>query len=157
MRKRTRRKVYPLLNPIEHAISGACISPEADLNKLRVRELRAIENFRTGQATLFDWENIKALLNVAENMSRAGVGLEVLSVCMQAQDHLIESAKRFQRIGKMGATGPALVCWQDLYEYHDLQRQSISRGEYERFLMQAINRERSMAPEVLAITAESWK
>lgn len=157
MRKRTKRKVYPLLNPIEHAISGACVSPEADLDKLRERELKAINNFRTGQATLFDWENIKALLNVAENMSRAGVGIEVLSVCMQAQDHLIDAAKRFERLGKMGATGPALVCWQDLYEYHDLQRQSISRGEYERFLLQTINRERSKAPEVFVITSESMK
>lgn len=157
MRKRTKRKVYPLVNPVEYAISGACISPEEDLDKLRERELASIENFRLGKATLRDWENIKAILNVAEHMSRAGVGVEVLSVCMQAQGHLVESAKRYQRIGKMGASGPALVCWRDLYEYHDLQRQSISRGEYERFLLQAINRERSRAPEVLELTSESMK
>lgn len=157
MRKRTKRKVYPLVNPVEYAINGACVASEEDLDKLREREQKALNNFRSGQATLTDWENLKALLNVAEAMSRAGVGIEVLSVCMQAQDHLIESAKRFQRIGKMGATGPALVCWQDLYEYHDLQRQSIARSEYEKFLLQAINRERSRAPEVIEITPESMK
>lgn len=154
MRKTTRRKVYALVNPIQHAIEGACITPERDLDKLRMYELSAIESFCTGRATLADWSAVKAMLNVAETMARRGVGQEVLSVCMQAQDHLIDAAKRFERIGKMGGTGPALQVWRDLYEYHDLQRKSVTRAEYERFIQEAINRERSHAPEVFDLSSK---
>jgi len=92
------------------------------------------------------------MLNIAETMARNGVGEEVLSVCMQAQDHLVESAKRYERIGKMGASGPALQCWRDLYEYHDLQRTSVTRAEYEKMIQKAYDRERSKSPEVTDLT-----
>lgn len=151
MRKRTKRKVWALVNPIQHAIEGAAITPDTYLDKLRIIELAALEAFRTGKATLREWQDINAMNNVAETMARAGIGVEVLSICMQAQDHLIESAKRFERIGKMGASGPALQCWRDLYDYHDLQRISVSRGEYETMIRKTTDRVRSKAPEVIDI------
>lgn len=151
MRKRTKRKVWALVNPIQHAIEGAAITPDTYLDKLRIIELAALEAFRTGKATLREWRDINAMNNVAETMARAGIGVEVLSICMQAQDHLIESAKRFERIGKMGASGPALQCWRDLYDYHDLQRISVSRGEYETMIRKTTDRVRSKAPEVIDI------
>lgn len=134
MRKRTVRKVWALINPLTHAIEGAGITTETELDKLRLRELANIDAFRFGHATLQDWVELVSLMNIAEAMAKGGVGVEVLSVCMQAQGHLVESAARFQRTGKMGATGPALQCWQDLYEYHDLQRTSVARSEYERYI-----------------------
>lgn len=134
MRKRTVRKVWALINPITHAIDGAVITPEKELDRLRLRELANIDAFRFGHATLQDWMELVSMMHIAEAMAKGGVGVEVLSVCMQAQDHLVESAARFQRTGKMGATGPALQCWQDLYEYHDLQRTSVARSEYERYI-----------------------
>lgn len=148
MRKQTRRKRYALVNPITFAIEGAAITPDAHLAQLRVRELAALESFRTGTATLQDWSDINAMNNIAETMSRNGIGVEVLSICLQAQDHLIESAKRFEKTRRMGATGPALQCWRDLYEYHDLQRTSVSRSEYERMIKKTTDRVRSGAPEV---------
>jgi len=148
MRKHTKRRVYDLVNPIVHAMEGAGITPDHLLNKLRMRELAALENFRTGRAGLQDWSDVNSMSNVAETMARFGIGEEVLSICMQAQDHLIESAKRFERIGKMGATGPALHVWRELYEYHDLQRTSVSRSEYERMIQKTEDRLRSQAPEV---------
>lgn len=151
MRKRTKRKVWALVNPIQHAIEGAAITPDTYLDKLRIIELAALEAFRTGKATLREWRDINAMNNVAETMARAGIGVEVLSICMQAQDHLIESAKRFERIGKMGASGPALQCWRDLYDYHDLQRISVSRSEYETMIRKTTDRVRSKAPEVIDI------
>ena len=39
MRKKTRRKVWALVNPIQHAIEGAAITPEDKLNQLQLREL----------------------------------------------------------------------------------------------------------------------
>ena len=149
MRKKRKYRPRPvLINPMQFVKEGLVVTPEDDLNQLRVRELAALEAFRTGVATLAHWQTVKAMLNLAETMARNGVGEEVLSVCMQAQDHLVESAGRFERIGKMGASGPALQCWRDLYEYHDLQRTSVTRAEYEKMIQRAADRERSKAPEV---------
>ena len=48
----------------------------------------------------------------------------------------------------MGITGPALQCLRDVYEFHDLQRTSISLSEYEKHIKDTANRIRSKAPEV---------
>ncbi len=153
MRKRSKYRPRPVLrNPIEYVKEGLVVTPDEDLNKLRMMELAALEAFRMGQATLAEWHRIKAMMNVAETMARSGIGEEVLSVCMQAQDHLIDAARRFERIGRMGASGPALQCWRDLYEYHDLQRISVPRAEYEKFIQKTHDRERSKAPEVIDLT-----
>jgi hypothetical protein len=151
MRKRTVRKHYALVNPIEYAIEGTAITQETDLNKLRMIELQAIESFRTGQAGLREWHEINSMMNLAETMAKGGIGVEVESICMQAQDHLIDSAKRYERIGRMGATGPALQCWQDLYEYHDLQRQSVARSVYEEMIRKTTERVRNKAPGVIEL------
>lgn len=151
MRKRTVRKHYALVDPIQHAIEGAAITNGDDLDKLRMIELQALEAFRTGTAGLQEWHEISSMMNLAETMAKGGIGVEVESICMQAQDHLIDSAKRFERIGRMGATGPALQCWQDLYEYHDLQRMSVSRSVYEEMIRKTTDRVRSTAPGVIEL------
>lgn len=140
MRKRTRRKVYQLINPISMAIEGAAVTVGPDLDKLRYVELAAINAFANGQATLAEWHELEALTSIAAVMSQKGIGTEVMSVCMQSKAHLDDTMARFKRIGRMGATGPALVCWRDLYEYHDLQRASISRGQYETLIRETTNR-----------------
>lgn len=140
MRKRTRRKVYQLINPISMAIEGAAVTVGPDLDKLRYVELSAIEAFANGKATLAEWHELEALTSIAAVMSQKGIGTEVMSVCMQSKAHLDDTMARFNRIGKMGATGPALVCWRDLYEYHDLQRASIGRGQYETLIRETTNR-----------------
>lgn len=151
MRKRTVRKHYALVDPIQYAIEGAAITSGTDLDKLRMIELQALAAFRNGQAGLQEWNEIKSMMNLAETMAKHGIGVEVESICMQAQAHLIDSAKRFERIGRMGATGPALQCWQDLYEYHDLQRQSVARSVYEEMIRKTTDRERSKAPGVIQL------
>lgn len=85
-------------------------------------------------------------------MARDGVGRdEVLPACARAQEHLIDAARRFERTGKMGTTGPGLTSFRELYEFHDLQRQSVSRSEYEKAIKNATNRLRSRAPEVVEL------
>lgn len=140
MRKRTKRKVYALVNPIRHAIEGAAVTTGTELDKLRYIELSAIEAFANGKATMAEWHELEALTSIATVMSQHGIGVEVMSVCMQSRDHLDQALERYKRIGKMGGTGPALQCWRDLYEYHDLQRGSISRGEYESLIRETTNR-----------------
>lgn len=75
-----------------------------------------------------EWHEMIALMVIARRMAKAGIGPEVLPVCQEVNRHLVEAKDRFDRIGKMGLTGPGLQAIRDLYDYHDLQRQSVSRS-----------------------------
>lgn len=147
-RKQCRRKHYPLVNPIITAIEGAAISADNLLDRLRLVELSALDAFTTGRATVADWKSIADLLNVAETMARYGVGPEVLEACERVQDGLSEARERHERTGRMGLSGPAIQAVRDLIEYHDLQRTSISRGEYERLIQKTRDRIRSAHPDL---------
>jgi len=52
MKKRCKRKIYALVNPILMAIEGACITDEDRLKQLSDRELQAINDMMTGKGTL---------------------------------------------------------------------------------------------------------
>lgn len=147
-RKRCHRKVYRLVNPILHAISGAAITPSCDLDKLRLRELSAIESFRTGKATKDDWRALADMSNIAETMSRSGIGPEVLPVCEQVQEALSAAHARFKAGGRLGFDGPGLQAVRELAEFHDLQRTSVCRSEYEKAIKRTADRIRSMAADV---------
>lgn len=151
MRKKCRRKVYQKINPIQYAIEGAAITPERELDKLRQLELNVIEAFFKGEATEAHWHDILAMQSITVHLGKNGVGPEVLETCRQVKVHLDEAMDRFKRIGKMGTTGPGLQSFRDLFEYHDLQRQSISRGEYERAIHAATIKIRFGKPEQMGV------
>lgn len=139
MRKACKRKVWGLVNPIQHVMDGIQVTPDHLLDELRLRELSAIESFTHGRGTIGDWRALADMLNVAEVMARGGVGIEVVEACERAQDGLSDAHDRFKATGRMGLSGPAIMALRDLAEYHDLQRQSISRGEYERWIVKTRN------------------
>lgn len=151
MKKRCIRKHWPLINCVTHAIQGASITTQEDLNKLREREKGSIDAFRTGKATKRDWQNVTDFMNLAETMAKRGIGPEVLPACKEAQEALIDAATRYEKTGKMGMTGPGLHAISELFEWHDLQRTSISRSEYEKHIQTTINRIRSRSAEVLEL------
>lgn len=131
-RKRCTRKVWKLVNPISFAIAGASITPRNELDQLLARELSSLDDMTHGRASLAQWHDMANVVNVCETLAHQGVGPEALETCRLAQDELIESAKRFQATGKMGLTGAGIQYLRDLIEYHDLQRASIARSEYEK-------------------------
>lgn len=147
-RKHTRRKVYELRDPIAHAITGAAVTDSKLLDGLRLRELSAIESFRTGHATKDDWMAIADLLNICETLARDGIGPEALECCMRAQEALGAAHARYEGSGRLGITGPELQAMRDGYEYHDLQRTSISRARYEQAIRKTADRIRSAHPSV---------
>lgn len=151
MRKRCKRKVWALVDPIRHAIDGARITSGTKLDQLRTLELSSIEAFAKGRATINDWGCISSLLSIVETMARGGVGPEALEACALAQETLIESARRCEATQKMGTTGQGLQAFRDLYAWHDLQRTCIILSEYERWLKASIDRLKSRAPEVVEI------
>jgi hypothetical protein len=139
MKKRCNRKHWNLIDPIAHAIAGAGITDQASLNKLRLRELSAIESMAKGFGTIEDWRHLVDMLNICEMMALQGIGPESLVACDIAQQSLAEAAKRYESIKRMGLSGEGIQAIREVYEYHDLQRTSISRSEYERMIQKTRN------------------
>jgi hypothetical protein len=130
-RKRTVRRVWDKVNPIEHAMKGAAITPRADLDRLLARELSALEEFTHGRAGMAQWHDLANVVNLCETLAHQRVGAEALEACRRGQDALIEAAQRFLASRRMGLSGPGIQALRDCIEYHDLQRASIPRSQYE--------------------------
>jgi len=139
MRKRCKRKIWDKVNPIEHAIIGAAITTEDKLDRLRMGELSAIESMVKGNASTGDWRVLVDMLNIAETMGTNGIGIEVLPVCEIVQKEMEDAAHRYEKTRKMGLSGTGIRYIKELYALHDLQRQSISRSEFERMIDKTIN------------------
>lgn len=140
MRKHCRRRVWStLINPIAHAISGACVADTASLNELRKNELKSLEAMKSGEAGVQEWQILCDMMNIAEMMGRNGIGPEVLDHCQAATEALHRAAKRYEATKKMGLSGEGLRALGDIMEYHDLQRTSISRSQYEKMIQKTTN------------------
>jgi hypothetical protein len=149
MRKQTRRKIWDAtINPITHAIVGASITDEESLEILRKKENGSMEAFRNGTAKPSDWNNINAVVQLAESMAAANIGPEVMVHVKIAEMHLIDAHDRYKRIGKMGSTGPGLQSFQDIIEYHELQRTAVSRSVYESHIKRVTDMIRSKSPKI---------
>lgn len=147
-RKHTRRKHYKLVNPIEMAMLGVAPAGQEILDDIRTRNLSAIDAFAKGVATPADWRTIADCLNVAETMARGGIGPEVLEPCKQVQSALGEAHRRYRQLGRLGLTGPEIQALRELHEYHDLQIQSVTRAEFERWIEKTAARIRSAHPSL---------
>lgn len=147
-RKACRRKHYALVNPIAHAIAGAAVTDAASLDKLRLRELSALESFRTGCATREDWMAVADCLNVCETLARGGIGPEALAPCLTAQEALGAAKEQQDRTGRLAITGPELQALREAYAWHDAQRTSISRSRYEQAIQKTAARIRSSHPSL---------
>ena len=147
-RKKCRRKVWDLLDPVSLAISGAAITDTASLDKLRMLDLSAIEAFAKGRATPDDWRALADLLNLCETLARDGIGPEALEPCTQAQEALGHAHARHKDGKPLLFTGPELQAVRESYEFHDLQRTSISRSQYEQAITKTANRIKSAHPSL---------
>jgi hypothetical protein len=140
MKKRTKRKVWALLDPIAHGIIGASITPRQTLDKLRFTEYAALDAITRGMGTVGDWRTLVDVLNLSEMMAKNGIGKdEVMPVCHKAQDALHKAAMRYQNTMKMGLDGVGIQAIRELLEYADLQQGSITRAEFERYVKKTQN------------------
>jgi hypothetical protein len=152
MRKKTKRKVWNLIDPLTHAIVGASITQRDKLNQLRLLEYSALDAMTKGSGTIQDWRTLVDVLNLSEMMARGGVGPEVLPVCQKAQDSLHKAALRYEDTKKMGLDGQGIVAIRELIEYADLQQSSISRSEFEKYIQKTKNYIKSHGDKVVEIT-----
>jgi len=151
MKKRTKRKVWNLIDPITHAIVGAAITHREKLDKLRLLEYSALEAITKGQGTVQDWRTLVDVLNLSEMLGRGGIGPEVLPVCEKAQKALHEAALRFEKTKKLGLSGEGIQAIRDLIAFADLQQSSISRSEFERYIQKTRNYIKSHGDKVVEI------
>ena len=151
MRKKTKRKVWNLIDPIQHSIVGAAITSRDKLDKLRLLEYSALDAITKGSGTVQDWRTLVDVLNLAETMARAGIGVEVLPVCEKAQESLHKAAMRYQETMRMGLDGEGIKAIRDLIEYADLQQSSISRSEFERYIQKTKDYIKSHGDKVVEI------
>lgn len=153
MRKRTKRKIWALIDPITHAIVGASITHRERLDKLRMMEYSALESITKGNGTIHDWRTLVDVLNLCETMARHNIGKdEVLPVCQKAQDALHQASERYQRTMSIGLTGEGIQAVRDLLEYADLQQSSISRADFEKYIQKTRDYIRSNGNLVVEIT-----
>jgi hypothetical protein len=153
MRKRTKRKVWALIDPLTHALTGAAITQRDKLDKLRMLEYSALEAMTKGNGTVTDWRTLVDVLNLSETMARHNIGKdEVMPVCQKAQDALHQAAERYQNTMKMGLSGEGIQAIRDLIQYADLQQSSISRSEFERYIQKTKNYIKSNNDLVTEIT-----
>ena len=131
-----------------HAMVGAAITDEESLEILRKKEQGSMEAFRNGAAAPQDWNNINAVVQLAESMATANIGPEVMVHVKIAEMHLIDAHDRYKRIGKMGSTGPGLQSFQDIIEYHELQRTSVARSVYEKHVKRVTDMIKSKSPKI---------
>ena len=133
MRKKTKRKHYKLVDPIRHAIEGAALIPASINMQLQTREQAAISAFMGGVQTKEDWRELAMMCNISEQLCLMGVGaIEVREPLDKAQDALRAAKKRLTNTGRLGFNGLELTAMREIIEYHDLQRTSIPRKDYER-------------------------
>ena len=151
-RKRCKRKVYPLLNSLAHGLAGAAISDKQSLDKLRLCELSAIDAMTKGMGTPEDFRWLADVINIGETMGKNGIGPEILPYCQKAQIELLAAARRYQDTGKMILSGVGIRAIKDVWEYHDIQRTSIARSEYEKMIRKTANYIKSHGKDVVEIT-----
>lgn len=151
MKKRTKRKMWSLIDPIQHAVIGAANTPRQTLDKLRMTEYSALDSITKGTGTVQDWRILVDVLNLSEVMARAGVGPEVIPVCEKAQNSLHKAAMRYQATMKMGLDGVGIQVIRELIEYADLQQGSICRSEFEKYVKKTRDYIRSNNHKVVEI------
>lgn len=151
-KKRTKRKIWALLDPIQHALIGAAITPRKTLDKLRFLEYSALDAITKGKGTIQDWRTLVDVLNLSEVMAKGGVGPEVLPVCEKAQEALHKAAMRYQSTLQMGLDGVGIQAVRELLEYADLQQASISRAEFEQYVKKTRDYIKSNNDRVVEIT-----
>lgn len=153
-RKKCRRKVYALVNPIAHAMEGAAIPSARDLDKLRLLELSALESFRTGHASYPDFKALENVVNLTQTFAhdfRLG-GSEAMDIANKAEKALIRVKERHDQGKPLLLDGEGLEALRECWEWHDAQRSQSARSVYEKAIRLTIERIKSGAPGITVLS-----
>lgn len=151
MRKHCKRKHYPLTDTIRTAIEGAAITDDSRLLRLQIAESNALNEMCKGDGGIQQWRSLCDVVNIAETMASKGVGVEAMPCIQVAHDALLEAARRYEKTQRMGLSAKGIEALRDVFEYHHLQRTSITRSDYEGFITLTARRIRSNHKDVISI------
>jgi len=142
MRKRTHRKVWPLVNPIVHATASAAVIPAAEQEKLMARNNAAIKALQFGTFTAQHWKDLADAFNIAEACAKPPVNVanDHAGLFRDAHDVLGSLNEQFRTCGVWTPRGPQLQVLKDAMFVHSIQLQNVGQGELERAIDRIVNR-----------------
>ncbi len=130
MRKRTRRKVWALVNPIEHAMKGASVV--LDRAQLSRQNWLLLDELRAGTMTLRPaFDRLTRAILVGDRMRQFSLGREHLRTFEAAMAALNAIRDRKNDSGRDHylASGPELQALRDALLVHDVQLEYAAVSE----------------------------
>lgn len=140
MRKQCKRKIYAKVNPIQYAMEGARLMTPEELQDLRDKENKCLDNMTKGVGTVYDWRELAEAINLCWMFANHGVGPEALVSCELAIIEMDIAKERYHKTGKFGLSGSGIHAIKDVLEYAALQQVSISRSEFEKMITKTRNK-----------------
>jgi hypothetical protein len=153
MRKRSKyRPKGVIMNPMAYLIEGMTPVTKHDtyLVDLKIRNHMALTNLTQGKATRADMDDLIAMGNVTEALSRLGFGKEHGDITIGGLDALHSVGKRGAESNRFILRAPEMVALNALMDLHDAQMDVITIKDMERGL-KLVNeefRQRKMRPIV---------
>lgn len=136
--KKPRKKFRPknfhfgaVVNPVRYAQESVRPPDQKFVDKLRLQELGAIEEFAKGRGSMEEWEILARMVNISQHLGAHGCGAEALPACSRSAEGLMASIERAKNTGRLGFDGPTLTALREVREYMDLQFQSLTVKELE--------------------------
>lgn len=132
-RKHTKRKVWPLRDPISHAMSGAQVAEENPSIKtyMAVAHL-AMKMLVQGRATRLDIQHITMAHNMVAGLMAQGFAAPH-AVDMDASAAALDSiAQRACEKGRILGTGQEINALNFMFQIHDAMMATVSVAEYNR-------------------------
>lgn len=140
MRKRTKRKVWPLrTDTLQYAMAGAAIVDDTKLTEQRLHELTALEAFKEGSATMEDWNELTGMVLASDTMGEVGIGPEAREVCGKAWP-VLRDVFNGAESGIFPMAPAQLLALQEVYEIYCAQRTAVAASAYEAALRVAMRR-----------------
>ena len=143
MKKTCKRRHYPLINTVNYAKEGACITDGPSLDRLQLRELASLDAMTHGRGELQEWCDMDAMVRLCRMAASKGIGPEALECCETAGRALKISQERHAQGGRMGLSGDGIQALREVLEYADLQRRSIGRAQFEGVIKAALREARA--------------
>lgn len=118
--RKTRRPYRPLAQKqATRALEAARASQmrDGDADRFRLAVLSALDGISKGVGTPGDWNTIASAMNHALELTRTGVGEEIMPALLAANDGMMRTRERFKCTGRLGFDGDAI---RDIREALDL-------------------------------------
>lgn len=134
MRKRTKRKVWPLRDPIRHAIEGAqSFNAVGDAaTTVHIKNHGAMHALTTGTATRADLQVLTNVLNMAIALAKQGFARSHMPDFDAASDAIKALVARAKVRNRILGTGPELQALNFLLRVHEAQLEVVSVSEIEK-------------------------